>query len=152
MTLLNDFIKESNMIEGIIRPVENHELVALQKFMELDQVTTRGLVDFVQTIQPDAQLRSNVGMNVRVGDHIAPLGGDAVVNELAKLLKKQGSLVPHEMHCRYLTLHPFTDGNGRSARALWLWMASTMDLMKVKQLGFLHTFYYQTLSAHDGRT
>ena len=46
-----------------------------------------------------------------------------------------------ETHVRYELLHPFLDGNGRSGRALWLW------LMGQAPLGFLHTFYYQTLSA-----
>ena len=36
--------------------------------------------------------------------------------------------------------HPFTDGNGRSGRALWLWQMNNHA-----PFGFLHTFYYQTL-------
>jgi len=45
-----------------------------------------------------------------------------------------------EVHLDYEHLHPFTDGNGRSARMLWAWQ------MREFPLGFLHTFYYQALS------
>lgn len=42
-----------------------------------------------------------------------------------------------------------TDGNGRSGRALWAWMmlcrGGSYGRAKVIELGFLHTFYYQTL-------
>jgi hypothetical protein len=50
--------------------------------------------------------------------------------------------LPLEAHVRYETLHPFTDGNGRTGRALWYWM---MVGSSRADLGFLHAFYYQTL-------
>lgn len=50
---------------------------------------------------------------------------------------------PYDVHQQYETLHPFTDGNGRSGRALWLWQM-IRDGQRA-QLGFLHTWYYQSL-------
>ena len=46
------------------------------------------------------------------------------------------------LHKHFESLHPFLDGNGRTGRALWLWM---MGGIAQVPLGFLHTFYYQTL-------
>ena len=45
-------------------------------------------------------------------------------------------------HVRYESIHPFTDGNGRSGRVIYRWQVRS-PLMA--DLGFLHAFYYQTL-------
>ena len=50
-----------------------------------------------------------------------------------------------QTHNDYENLHPFTDGNGRSGRMLWAWQMRNDDDAMAR--GFLHTFYYQTLSA-----
>ncbi len=79
---------------------------------------------------------------MRVGNHIAPPGGAGIVAGLNKILDaiEQNSLDAYEAHVAYEDLHPFTDGNGRSGRALWLWMKGGQA-----PLGFLHEFYYQAL-------
>ena len=153
---LSDFVSESNRIEGICRPPLADEIDIHKRLLVLKRISVEDLEDFVNVVQPGAALRRARGMNVRVGDHVAPSGGPEIVHRLEEFLKishhpsssvrRAGAF---RVHCQYETLHPFTDGNGRSGRALWLWM---MGGVERAPLGFLHHFYYQTLGSLDERT
>lgn len=144
MSYLVDFVRESNWIESIKRPPSREEVDALSKFLSLPQITVEALQEFVTVCQPGATLRSKIGQDVIVGNRVPIPGGKALVKELSALLEKinAGELNAFQGHCAYEALHPFTDGNGRSGRAIWLW-----QLGGDAPLGFLHTFYYQTLGA-----
>ena len=140
-TPVEAFVRESNRIEGILRDPTPAEIEAHKHFLGKSSITIPDLVHFVCSIRPGAFLRDRVGLDVRVGNHFPPRGGPGIEIELKDLLTRVGVLSPHEVHLHYEDLHPFTDGNGRSGRVLWLWQ------MKDAPLGFLHTFYYQTLGA-----
>ncbi len=148
---LADFIAESNRIEGIIRypgdPQVAAEFQAHNWFINLQEVTIPNLEEFVSIIQSGNVLRRSPHQNVRVGNHIAPQGGPSIEIRLSVILEDVEINGPYKTHLAYENLHPFTDGNGRSGRVLWLW-----QMGGVVPLGFLHSFYYQTLDAQEERS
>lgn len=142
-----DFIRESNHIEGIDREPTAQEAVEFGRFMLLDALTIEDVVDFVKVYQPGAVLRNRVGLNVRVGHYRPPSGGSEISDRLHDIIESANALrSPWKAHVQYEMLHPFTDGNGRSGRAIWYWM---MRDHPMRELGFLHAFYYQTLANHS---
>lgn len=148
MTDLRAFLTESLRIEGIYRPPTDAEMQTAKDFLDLESIFVPDVVDLVKVFEPDAMLRLRAGLNVRVGNHIAPPGGPELHRSLMALLAKISArtIDPWHAHCEYETLHPFTDGNGRSGRMIWLW-----QMRGDAPLGFLHSFYYDTLANYEGR-
>lgn len=142
---LVEFIRESNRIEGIASRVTSRMVATYETLLGLHEITVADLEAFVANIQPGAVLRRHEGQNVRVGPHVPPPGGPAIEAILTDLLVAvRTSSDPHRIHTLYETLHPFTDGNGRSGRALWLWHMLRLGRDPFS-LPFLHRWYYQSL-------
>jgi len=145
------FIEESNAIERIYGYPNYSAVKAHERFILQESICIQDVCDLVSVLETGAVLREKVGQNVSVGNHIPPLGGVAITYKLIELLEDSAvSNDPWSIHCRYELLHPFTDGNGRSGRALWLRMmqrlyGSTGGL----RMSFLQQFYYQTLAAQQ---
>lgn len=146
MKALEAFVRESNAIEGILREPTEQEVCAHAAFLAAYEIDVRELCAFQGAIAPGKPLRDASGMNVRVGNHIAPAGGPDIPLRLADLLDdiNRGLIDPWHCHVRYETLHPFMDGNGRTGRALWAWQMQKLGHDPFA-LPFLHRFYYQTL-------
>lgn len=151
MTDLTSFILGSNAIEGIWRPVLPEEEAGLASFLKEERLSLENVTALCQVFQPDAKLRDKEGMNVVVGNYSPPFGGERIKLQLGLLLHEMniGTWSPWEAHVIFETQHPYTDGNGRTGRAIWLWM---MNKEKSRvHLPFLQHFYYQTLESwrHD---
>lgn len=139
---LEDFVRESNRIEGIHRDPTWQEIAATKSFLQLEQIAISDLERLVSVYAPKHVIRDRPGLNVRVGRYVAPPGGPDILRQLGKLLTLVNAreIPSFGAHIEYEILHPFTDGNGRSGRALWLWLMEGRA-----PRGFLHEFYYQTL-------
>jgi len=157
MEEMQKFVEESNRIEGISRSALTCEIDALTKFLNLPKITVEDVVEFVLVNQPGAKLRNQAGLNVYIAgsDATLPKGGPQIERRLKILLKgisnikERGPKVNYtvfESHRDYESLHPFTDCNGRSGRAIWAWMMCKYDVSPGIELGFLHSWYYQSLS------
>lgn len=146
MTDLDDFLRESNRIEGIAgyRP---REMTSLKSLLAATELTVEGVTAFVTATQGDAFLRDHVGLDVRVGSFYPPPGGPEVRRVLIAILSdiNQRVVSPYQGHRRYENLHPYTDGNGRSGRAVWLWQMLRDGGTLYRS--FLHQWYYQSLAA-----
>lgn len=141
---LTDFMQESLHIEGILRPPFEHEMAGLEAFRRMIRPpTVMELTALCKTFQANAQLRDKLGLDVVVGNHFPPRGGQGIADNLKRLLDNSRDYTAFRLYCAFEALHPFTDGNGRTGRALWLWR------MGGHPQSFLKSFHYQTLSFMD---
>lgn len=146
---IKDFIRESNRIEGIHCEPTLKEIAEFERFIGLDTVTIKDLKQFVSVYAPGQRFRGAKGLNVSIGGELAPLGGQFMYYKTQEILDNLEQEGAYKTHVAYELLHPFTDGNGRSGRALWAWQMNRAkdgwSRSAWLSLGFLHTFYYQTL-------
>lgn len=141
---MQEFIAESNRIEGIPYTTAP-DRAAHMRLWDLEVISTPDVNEFVADVAR-APIRDQPGMDVVVGDHVPPRGGEGIRHTLDALLAEAAVTDPYQWHLAYETLHPYMDGNGRSGRAIWAWQMMRRGRDPFV-LGFLHTFYYQALDA-----
>jgi hypothetical protein len=140
------FVRESKLIEGISREPTLAEISEHRRFLSLDVVSIGEVIRFVGIYEPGAVIRDKDTLNVVVGNHKPPRGGDGVVNELKDMLGNIETTDPYIFHCAYELLHPFMDCNGRSGRVIWAWQILKKHGLRPDR--FLQTFYYQSLDSY----
>lgn len=146
---IHEFVKASNFIEGIKREPYPQETEMVEAFLALDGITADDVGHAVDVFEPGATIRDQYGMNVRVGRHVAPSGSFQIRPLLEDIVWRVNILDDiYTVHCDFECLHPYSDGNGRAGRLLWLWMMLKRD-GDMPRPGFLHMFYYQALAAHS---
>lgn len=159
-----DFVKESNRIEAIHREPTDAEMEEFDRFLHLDKITIKDLKKFVSIYAPDHVLRDKKSLNVRIGAKripminskgkvefaiwggtLAPFGGKDIPLKLQSILDAMEQEGTYKTHVAFELLHPFTDGNGRSGRAIWAWQMYKKNGC-LPDIGFLHSYYYQSLA------
>ncbi len=143
------FVRESNAVEGIHREPFPHEIDHSIHFMQTAAITLQDLNEVQQSFAPGHRLRDVPGLDVRVGNYVAPAGGLAIRDKLADILiGANAASDPWKVHVAFEMLHPYMDGNGRTGRILWAWHMKRLGRDPFA-LPFLHRFYYQTLEAQS---
>ncbi len=140
------FARESNEIEGITDERRHlSHAAALEKFLKLKEVTVHDVQEFVAAVEPGAFLRTCDHHRVFIGGKEAPKGSGVLVAIHNLIGKLEFGPEANKIHKEYENLHPFTDGNGRSGRAIWLWQMVNHSGYDGRYK-FLQQYYYKTLA------
>ncbi len=115
-----DFVRVSNTLSGILRDPTSEEIAAHRGLFAANVLRVENLEMFVEHVASGARLRSEPDVGV---DDDGLLFRVEPRNDLATIVAAARTFAapPQRLYRLYTLLHPFTDGNARSGRALLLW-------------------------------
>ena len=115
-----DFVRVSNRMAGITRDPTVAEISAHRGLLAVNALRVENLELFIRHIAPGAGLRDTPEAEA---PEETPAAGDDLRSDLATIIQaaQTRSASPSRLHRIYRRLRPFTDGNGRCGRALWMW-------------------------------
>ena len=114
------FVRLSNRIAGITREPTAAEVGAHRGLLAANSLCVENLELFMRHVAPGAGLRDRVAVGADEEGSVCPT---TLRDDLTRIVlaARNKSASPAHVHRIYRKLRPFTDGNGRCARALWMW-------------------------------
>ncbi len=145
------FAQVSNILSSIDSPAADQvHCDALVELLSYNKINVQHLTNFVLALEPTAELRQ--------GDKEVVIAGFKLPNSttsnigllfLLKKLSNGDNQHPWFTHMQIMELHPFTDGNSRLARAVWLWNM-VKNFNYTGEQPFFSVFYNQTFERYLG--
>lgn len=112
------FVRRSNALAGITRDPTAAEVAAHRGLLAARELKVANLEMFVHHVEGSAVLRDAEALGRGAAPPRAEVQADL---ETLILAARERLWTPRRLHDVYMLLRPFTDANGRSGRALWLW-------------------------------
>jgi hypothetical protein len=119
---LPGFVRVSNRMAGIRRDPTAAEISAHRGLLAVNALRVENLELFVHHVAPGASLRGTIDAEGGARD-AGPPSSAALRDDLTTIIlaAQTQSASPGRLHRIYRRLRPFTAGNGRCGRALWMW-------------------------------
>jgi Fic family protein len=139
------FATESNQIEGEKKASRN-QVYALQWFIQ-HELTEKNTLEYHRMVAenlPKEQRGVYRKFEITIGGKPAGTPHYAIQNKMDDFFRGIEKMDSWEAHNLFEKIHGFSDYNGRTGRAIWLWKFLNEEGGKLN-LSFLHRYYYQAL-------
>jgi hypothetical protein len=142
-----NFVRISNRMAGIRREPTLAEVGAHRGLLGANALRIENLEQFVRHVSPGAGWRDGPVHAAPAYEAEGDLRADLAIIVLAAETRAAS---PYRLHRLHRALRPFTDANGRCARALWMWQmlrGTGEDLAEIERLGLLNVSRFATREA-----
>jgi len=134
------FVRINNRMSGTAREPTAAEVGAYRGVLGVNNLRVENLELFVHHVAPGARLRD---LEPGATTDVQSLRADLATIVMAARMQ---SASPDRLHRIYRLLRPFTDGNGRCGRVLWMWQT-----MRAPRKGIGDSFWHESLDTAPPR-